>query len=165
VLEGFQISGLVSAQTGHPFTMLSGVDTFRTGRIGYTDLVGDPYAQGPNNGQPGVKTWITNLDALNIPAFGTIGDAGKNKFYGPAYVDFDMSVAKKMKITERVGLELRFEGYNIFNHPNFLNPGTDPAHVTNVLASGAAGLITSTVTNGDGTTSARQMQVGMKLTF
>jgi outer membrane receptor protein involved in Fe transport len=165
VLEGFQISGLVSAQTGHPFTMLSGVDTFRTGRIGYTDLVGDPYAQGPNNGQPGVKTWITNLDALNIPAFGTIGNAGKNKFYGPAYVDFDMSVAKKMKITERVGLELRFEGYNIFNHPNFLNPGTDPAHVTNILASGAAGLITSTVTNGDGTTSARQMQVGMKLTF
>jgi hypothetical protein len=76
-----------------------------------------------------------------------------------------MSVAKKMKITERVGLELRFEGYNIFNHPNFLNPGTDPAHVTNILASGAAGLITSTVTNGDGTTSARQMQVGMKLTF
>jgi hypothetical protein len=164
VMEGFQISGLVSAQTGHPFTMLSGVDTFRTGRIGYVDQVGNPYASG-TNGIPGLKTWISNLDALAVPAFDTIGDSGKNHFYGPSFVDFDVSIAKKMKITERVGWEIRFEGYNIFNHPNFLNPGSDGNHLGNVLTSGLAGLITGTVQNGDGTTSARQVQVGMKLTF
>ena len=165
VLEGLQISGLASLQTGHPFTMLSGVDTARTGRIGYTDQVGDPYSQGPNNGSPGAKVWITNLNALQVPAFGSIGNAGKNQFYGPSYVDFDVSIAKKMQITERIGWELRFEGYNIFNHPNFLNPGADSAHQGNVLTSGLAGLITGTIANSDGTTSARQVQVGMKVTF
>jgi hypothetical protein len=105
------------------------------------------------------------LDALQVPAFGSIGNAGKNQFYGPAYVNFDVSIAKKMQITERVAWELRFEGYNIFNHPNFLNPGADSAHQGNVLTSGLAGLITGTLQNPDGTTSARQVQVGMKLTF
>ena len=119
--------------------MLSGVDTARTGRIGYTDQVGDPYSQGPNNGSPGAKVWITNLNALQVPAFGSIGNAGKNQFYGPSYVDFDVSIAKKMQITERIGWELRFEGYNLFNHPNFLNPGADSAHQGNVLTSGLAG--------------------------
>ncbi len=165
ILEGLQISGLASLQTGHPFTMLSGVDTLRTGRIGYVDQVGNPYAQGPNNGTPGAKVWITNLDALQVPAFDTIGNVGKNQFFGPSFVNFDLSIAKKMQITERVGWELRFEGYNIFNHPNFLNPGSDSNHLGNVLTSGLAGLITGTVQSPDGTTSARQVQVGMKLTF
>jgi len=61
--------------------------------------------------------------------------------------------------------ELRFEGYNIFNHPNFLNPGSDAAHQGNVRTSGQFGLITGTVGSPDGTTGARQVQVAMKLTF
>jgi hypothetical protein len=165
VLEGFQLSGLASLQTGHPFTILSGVDTFRTGRIGYVDQVGDPYAHGDNNGSPGSKVWITNINALAVPAFDTIGAKGKNSYYGPSFVDFDLSIAKKMQLTERIGWELRFEGYNLFNHPNFLNPGSDAAHQGNVRTSGQFGLITGTVGSPDGTTGARQVQVAMKLTF
>ena len=165
VLEGFQVSGLASLQTGHPFTILSGRDTFRTGRIGYVDQVGNPYAQGDNNGSPGAKVWITNIDAINVPAFDTIGSRGKNSFYGPSFVDFDLSIAKKMQLTERIGWELRFEGYNIFNHPNFLNPGSDVNHQGNIRTSGLFGLITGTQGSPDGTTGARQVQVAMKLTF
>jgi hypothetical protein len=68
-----------------------------------------------------------------------------------------------MTLTERFGLELRVEGYNIFNHPHFTNPGTDG--VGNLLDSGFLGLITSTATRPDSTTSARQMQVALKLSF
>jgi hypothetical protein len=78
-------------------------------------------------------------------------------------VDFGLVFAKK--ITERVGEELRFESYNIFNHPHFLNPGTDAGNIGNLINSGLFGVITNTYAQPDGTTSARQMQVALKLTF
>jgi hypothetical protein len=34
----------------------------------------------------------------------------------------DFSIFKNTNITERVKLELRFEFYNLLNHPNFANP-------------------------------------------
>ena len=76
-----------------------------------------------------------------------------------------MAVAKKLKLTERLGLETRFEAFNLFNHPQFTNPGADANANGNLLGSGIFGEITSTLTHSDGTTSARQMQVAMKLTF
>jgi hypothetical protein len=62
-------------------------------------------------------------------------------------------------------MELRFEGYNIFNHPEFTNPGSDPANLGNQLGSALFGVITSTRNNPDGTTSARQIQVALRLSF
>jgi hypothetical protein len=70
-----------------------------------------------------------------------------------------------MSITERVKAELRFEGYNILNHPHFQNPGTDAAGVGNLIQQGQFGVITSTYTQPDGTTSARQIQVALKIIF
>ena len=166
VLEGFQVSGLASMQSGHPFTVLSGVDTLRTGRIGYADVSGDPFGRSDTpNEIPGLKTIITNPGAFSVPADGSIGAAGRNSFYGPSFVSFDLSVAKKMQLTERIAWEFRIEGYNIFNHPNFLNPGTDNSLSGNILNSGLFGIVTATAGSPDGTTGARQLQVGMKLVF
>ena len=66
---------------------------------------------------------------------------------------------------EKFDTELRVEAFNLFNHPNFNNPGSDAASNTNLLGSGVLGLIDSTVGRPDGTTSARQMQVALKLNF
>ena len=70
-----------------------------------------------------------------------------------------------MTITERVKAELRFEGYNILNHPHFQNPGTDAANIGNLIGQGQFGVITSTYVQPDGTTSARQVQVALKIIF
>jgi len=80
-------------------------------------------------------------------------------------VDFDLSFSKTMKFTERVGAQLRVEAYNIFNHPHFNNPGADVNAFGNQVGSPIFGLITSTVTRPDGTTSARQMQVALRVDF
>ena len=81
-------------------------------------------------------------------------------------MNFDLVFAKKMKITETLQAELRVEGYNIFNHPNFTNPGTNQLPVWEPdRQCGNFGLITSTVGRPDATTSARQMQVALKLNF
>jgi hypothetical protein len=62
-------------------------------------------------------------------------------------------------------MEFRIEGYNVFNRPQFTNPGADPGVIGNQLGSPIFGVITSTISNPDGTTSARQLQASLKLSF
>ena len=76
-----------------------------------------------------------------------------------------MAFAKKMRLSERFRLEARVECFNLFNHPHFLNPGTDSAGNGNLINTSLFGVITNTYTEPDGTTSARQIQVAMKLSF
>jgi hypothetical protein len=171
VFEGMQFSGITTLQTGHPFEVRSSVDSQRTGISAWGDVVGNPHAATSDpNCQPDTssgKPYFSNLCAFAQPVLGSgPGNIGRNQFYGPGLVDFDLSFAKKAKITERVGLEFRVEGYNIFNHPHFTNPGADAASLGNLLAAGPLfGVITSTVGRPDGTTSARQVQAALKLSF
>jgi len=167
VFEGWQLSGITTVQTGHPFDVFSSTDMERTGLSGRADLIGDPYAPGANNpsNSGGNKVWFTNPaafsgreDADGGPVYSGPGTSGRNHFYGPGFVNFDMVFAKTTKITERFSAELRVECYNIFNHPHFNNPG-------NGITGSTFGLISSTVTRPDATTSARQMQVAIKLNF
>jgi Carboxypeptidase regulatory-like domain len=157
IFEGMQLSGITTAQTGFPFEIRCPLDTQRTGIAAWCDQVGDPFAQGSNS-QPGFKTYFPNTTAFAIPNFGGPGNIGRNHFYGPGYVNFDMDFSKKTKLTERVDLEFRFECYNIFNHPHFQQPD-------NALTDSTFGLISATVARPDATTSARQMQVALKLNF
>ena len=78
-------------------------------------------------------------------------------------MNFDLVWAKTTKITERINAELRVEGYNIFNHPHFNNPGTDGA--SNRITASNFGLINSTASRSDATTSARQLQVALRVNF
>ena len=55
------------------------------------------------------------------------GNSGRNILFGPGQFNWDMSLAKLTRvggIREDATLEFRFEGFNVFNHPMFSNPGT-----------------------------------------
>jgi hypothetical protein len=70
-----------------------------------------------------------------------------------------MVMSKDTTITERVKLQFRTEVFNVFNRTQFDQPG-------NLLQdSGTFGFSTATVGRADGTTSARQLQFGLKLMF
>jgi len=56
--------------------------------------------------------------AWRRPAVGTFGLAGRNSLRGPGYWDSDLSLLKKISVTERVKSEFRFEAFNVFNHRN-----------------------------------------------
>ncbi len=166
ILEGMQFSGITTIQSGHPFQVRGTEDTQRTGINAWASTNGgDPYAPGSSPGIGLGKVYITNPGVFSNPPFGSAANTERNQFYGPGFWDSDLSFAKKMRLTERVLLELRFEGYNIFNHPHFLNPGTDGAGVGNLIGNPLFGVITQTATQEDGTTSARQIQVALKLNF
>ena len=172
LLEGIQLSGIVTLQTGHPYTVfVPGVDYARTGATvavgaSFPNVVGNPYTNpGPRiDPSNGVATGATNLAAFtaSTPAFGTEGDAGRNSFFGPRYYETDIALMKNIKITERFHLQLRSEAFNLFNRPQFNQPGgivSDPNNAGNL------GRSTSTITRSDGTTSNRQIQLALKLSF
>ena len=157
IFEGMQFSGITTAQTGFPFVIRCPVDTQRTGISAWCDQVGDPFALNGNIGQPGHKTYF-NPGAFDVADFGRSANVGRNHVYGPNFVNFDVDFSKKTKLTERANLEFRFECYNLFNHPHFQQPD-------NLFTDSTFGLISATVSRPDATTSARQMQVALKLNF
>ena len=57
------------------------------------------------------------------PAAGTIGNAGPGIFRDSGYMNWDVSVTKQWKFTERFNGQFRAEFFNILNHPAFANPG------------------------------------------
>jgi hypothetical protein len=172
VLEGFELNGIFTAQTGHPFVIRGTQDTERTGISAWGYQVGDPYGAPTGSGcsagpfAPGSGfAYFSNQCAFTNPPFGSASNNERNQFYGPGFWDWDVTVAKRMNITEKIQAELRFEGFNILNHPHFLNPGTDASALGNLIGQGQFGVISSTYTQPDGTTSARQIQVALKVKF
>ena len=57
---------------------------------------------------------------MSAPAPGTFGDFPVNSLSGPSYFNFDMSVTKRIRITETVRFEIKGTAINILNHPNFI---------------------------------------------
>jgi hypothetical protein len=120
--EGWQIGSVVVASTGRPWTPLLSTTADQSGQ----DLV---YQRPECSGikptyqfsDPSIST-ITNAAAIfSNPAPNTIGSCGRNAFRGPEFTQWDFNLNKTTKITERIGLQLRFEVFNLLNHPNFSN--------------------------------------------
>jgi len=59
---------------------------------------------------------------LRQPDAANFGTAGRNIFRAPGFHNWDFSLIKTFKATERVGVQFRAEFFNILNHPTFANP-------------------------------------------
>ena len=86
-------------------------------------------------------------------------------FYGPNFVNVDAAALKNTKLTEKLTLQFRLEAYNLFNHAQFNQPDNLIQDIGTPGSPGTFGQSTSTITRPDGTTSARQLQVALKLIF
>jgi hypothetical protein len=159
VFESWELAGISTFQTGHPYTAFGNVDTEHTTLSSRLDLVGKPVkATGECSALAGCPTGVS-IDAFGIAPFGRGGNSGRNSFFGPGYSNWDMVLSKRTKVHESVNLETRFEIFNLFNQVQFGMPGSSWSNP------GTFGISNSTLTRPDGTTSARQIQVAMKLHF
>jgi len=144
----WRVSGIVTLQSGAPFTVNLGTDQAN---------VGPGPAQRPNiSGNPNLDTGRTpdrwfDTTVFSLPAPFTFGNAGRNIVYGPGLATVDMVLQKPVALTPRVRLELRWEIFNLLNRANFDLPGR-------VAFTPGFGRI---FTAGD----ARQMQLGGRLLF
>jgi hypothetical protein len=119
-LGDWQVSGLVSAQTGRPITVLSGVNNSGTG-IGQdrANIVGVAYGSGACAGSTkACKDWLNLASFVNNPA-GTFGNLGKGSLRFPGAFNWDMAFTKNFSFNERFKLQFRAEFFNIFNRVNF----------------------------------------------
>jgi hypothetical protein len=101
-----------------------------------------------------------NPAAFAVPANGTWGNAGRNIVRGPALWQIDATLAKTVKIRERLTAQLRVEGYNLANRSQFGQPLAD---ISNPLNFGTITSLVNTGATGSGTP--RQFQFGLKLSF
>jgi hypothetical protein len=126
---GWQLSGVWFWGSGLPYTpsytnCSTDIDTGPCRPI----LVGDP-----NVKDQSAKQWYAIAPALlstpgatggpwQRPRPGTFGTVARNSFFGPQYFNFDASLSKNFKITERIGGQFRAELFNAFNHVNLGQP-------------------------------------------
>ena len=150
-IGGWQLGGVLSAQTGRPLTILEGKELSGTGLgqdRGILIAGADPYASGVCAGST-----TSCVDWLNPAAFapqsaglGTYGNTGKGAFRLPGFYSWDMNVSKEFSFTERWRLQFRAEFFNVFNRANFMedtSTSSSPASLTNFqkVSAGAFGKI------------------------
>jgi hypothetical protein len=124
LLNGWEVSSLLSFHTGQPFNITTASDNTGTNEnVQRPNVVGDPFAGVSHAFSKSGVQWI-NPAAFALPAPGTFGNLSRNKFYGPGFGSVDFSVFKNTRLTERVTAQLRFELYNLFNRCNLAPPNT-----------------------------------------
>lgn len=167
ILSGWRLSGITTMQTGLPYDVFYGTanrgdqDSEHTGSTARGFIIGDTSRPADHDRtQTGPsRSGFCVSDLGCSPPFGVPGNSGRSPFFGPGAQTWDVVVAKNTTLTERFNLETRFEFYNLFNHTQFDQPD-------NLLGDAQTfGFSTNTVSRSDGTTSARQMQVAMRLNF
>lgn len=165
---GWGLSGTSVYQTGYPFNVFTSAAyngaNYTAGADAQLAKTGDYLANGDNFSYPNVSSYqqatarsaytgtgVFSGGEFTVPAAGTNGNEKPGQFRNPAFVQTDTSVYKNNHITERLNFQIRFEFFNLFNHPNFQNIQGDLSAVN-------FGRVTSQ-------TLPRWWQIGGKLTF
>ncbi len=128
--EQWDLSGTARFATGFPVTLLDNSDRSLLGTLGNganNYLLDTPeYMPGPlhintngRNGRPAFNTSLFSEEAL-----GQLGNAKRRMFYGPGIENFDMTLAKTLRLTDAQSLELRLEAFNALNHAQFYGPAS-----------------------------------------
>jgi hypothetical protein len=121
-LGGWSLNGILTLQTGIPFSVTTGVDRSLSG-VGQdrADLLG-PAATYNNRSVSSKVADYFDTTAFAMPALGTFGTSGRNILTGPGMQNFDSGVFKETRIGETRRFEIRLEVFNTLNRANFLNP-------------------------------------------
>ncbi len=126
IANGWQLNGVIQAQTGAPLTILAGKDQSLTG-LGrdHAQLTGAaPYGAGAcASGNSKCFNYL-NPAAFALPATGSAGNTTKGEFYGPKYVNWDASIFRDFPVLRESRLQFRAEYFNLLNHVNLSDPNS-----------------------------------------
>jgi hypothetical protein len=152
VVGGWKLGAIVSVYSGLPFNVeASGANINTSGQQQMANLVGgyhvlhhigtghqwfDPSAFAQPAGCP--KTGACPLE------YGvTMGNVGRNAYYGPGYIQNNVSLFKTFPIRENIGFEFRADAFQLSNTPQFNSPNSTYGSTT-------FGQVTSTIGSGTG---------------
>jgi outer membrane receptor protein involved in Fe transport len=136
--EGWQISSIVTLMSGHPFHInYNFIDDYD----GSGQFFPRPDVIAPVRYNRSNPAQFLDLSSFRVPCtldgIGTFaqncvfaagvnsmhfGSLGRNALLGPDYRNWDFAISKVTRLTERISVNLRFDFFNLLNHPNFANP-------------------------------------------
>ncbi len=135
IIGGWQFEGIARLQSGSPFILNTGgtratLNQYDSGVVALASRSQIQSQIGVYKLGNGTVDWINpsfiGTDGRANPADlvpnttpGVVGDP-YFYLYGPAFIRFDLTAAKKTTIAERVNLELRAEFLDAFNNQNFI---------------------------------------------
>ena len=152
ILGNWQVSGIVTLQSGNPFNITSGNNAMAGAGTANGTLVGTLTTASSRSAQ---VTQYFNTSAVAQAAPGTFGTLGRNVLAGPGYVNTDAAVFRSFPLPflgEAGKLTFRAEAFNLFNRPDLANPGSS-------VGSGTFGRITAT------SAAPRILQFSLKVLF
>lgn len=124
---GWRLMGITRFATGLPVNLTVLGDQSLTGMtFGHWEV--PVYTGAPLNFQdPRSRKPYFNINAFQVAPPGVLNTAGHSFFHGPGINNWDMSLIKETKISERFSVEFRAEFFNVFNHTQFENPTSESA--------------------------------------
>lgn len=172
ILGGWELNGILSITSGRPVNVTISRPTNdlpdrNPNSVGRPDIVPGVPLRGNRNGSTG---WF-NPAAFAIPAIGRYGNAPRNALRGPGLAQFDTSLSRRISFSERYGLDLRMDVFNLFNRVNYANPS---GFLGSVSASGSNrtltidplfGVSTSPLSPDIGTGTPRSLQFSFRFLF
>ncbi len=148
ILGGWELNLIASHNSPTPFTVYDSTNVSL--QANSPPISGIPASRpdllsNPNNGPHTVQQWVSPAAFLRlnpVTQAGQFGNEGRDVERGPAFTDFDASLARTFALTETLRLQFRAEGFNIANHPNFALPVADlnSPNFGQILSAGSARL-------------------------
>ena len=141
--QGWTFNGISRFAGGLPVPLNETDDASLTGspNTDVPDLVGRVVKQNPRVGTTDCPIQnhsgcFFDSSAFTFGPLGQFGNSSRQFFHGPAIINTDFGLSKRIGFTESTGLEIRAEFFNIFNHAEFNNPNGN-------ISSGQMGRVTS----------------------
>lgn len=144
LLDGWHFAGITTFQTGFPvliaetdFKSLQCSSLQFYGCWDTANVVAPVQVANPRNSvfqnntgyvsPPTLQNYYYfNPNDFSPEVLGVLGNAGRNNFHGPGIANTDLNLAKRVYFTHNESrfIELRLEGYNVFNHTQFVTVPT-----------------------------------------
>jgi Carboxypeptidase regulatory-like domain len=134
LLGGYEFSGILTINSGLPFTVLTGRGQGDPAAVGVNTsgapnngAVANPRPNqigDPNNGPKTFNQFFNIAAFAPVTVAGASGNERRGAVNGPGLWRYDMALLKNTRIRESMNLQFRAEGFNLFNHTNFQTVGT-----------------------------------------
>jgi hypothetical protein len=123
--QGWRLAGITRFSSGLPIQLYETDDHSFVGEFfGNMDVPiyngGKLHFTNPRSNQPYFDPSLFSLEPM-----GVLNTSARRFFHGPGINNFDLSLLKDTRVTERVSVEFRAEFFNAFNHTQFNNPSGD----------------------------------------
>ena len=150
LLNGWNASTIILAQTGIPFNVFAGADLNQDGVNNDRPDIVNRSILGTHYTNPSQIVPKAAFNGATSPV--RVGNLGRNAFRQGGVANMDLSFAKSFPVHGEAHIEIRSEFFNLFNHPQFGTP-------TNTLTSATFGKILTQQN------SSRQIRLGVRLQF